>query len=490
MGKTKIALVWPGNADRVNCMPLPFAYLKSNTDESKYDIKIIDCTLDNIDPSSSTFADEITKINPEIVGVSAWSTHFPQALTIFNRVKQVNPSIITVLGGSHASSAHANKVMGNEVIDFAFRGEAEFSFSAFLNELKRGSPDFSKVKGLVYRESARVLFNEIARIENLDDIKIPDYDFINFERYIENGYVFGSTNTRNAPIWATRGCPYRCAYCCVSIINGAKLRKHSLEYLMNWIKLLYQKYDIRGFSIIDDNFTLDIEYAKSFCREVIKLAYRDIQFLTPVGIRMERGDNELWSLMREAGWYKLTVAPESGSKRVLRSMGKYVDLEKAPNVAHVVKDIKKAGLKVKAFFIIGYPGETREDLKETELLIRKCEFDELGINYFEPLPGTPVYEELVRKKEITDDTLPKGTEYEERIYFTSTLQDSDVKEFRDKLQGIAPHRLREVIRDLREGVKGGIKEPKRIFHNPLFVFKVLFRVLRYYAWRLRFILWK
>ncbi len=422
--KTKIVLIYPRGGDIKRGIPLAFGYLKSNADADKYDIKIIDCTLDDIDPSSPDFIVRIKQISPDVVGTSSWSVNFPEALMILKTVKQIDPNITTIFGGPHAT-VFAEKVIKNEEIDFVFRGEAELSFPVFLDEFNKKNPNFSKVKGLVYQnEKGETIFSEIARIENPDDVKIPDYSAINLERYIEKGYRYNNSKERNAPIWATRGCPYRCAFCSVPSINGRKIRKHSIEYMIRWIKFLYKKHNIRGFVIIDDNFTFDIEYAKAFCRGVIKLGYKDIEFNCPNGIRMQRGNYELWSLMRQAGWCTIVVAPESGSKRVLQSLRKDLDPEEVPNI---VKDIKKAKLKVHGFFMVGCPGETKEDLKETELLIKRCKFNGLSITNFQPMPGTLIYDELIKRGEIVSDFLPAF--FRKRVYVPSTLRDFDLEKF-------------------------------------------------------------
>lgn len=488
MEKTKIALVFPRGGNLVMGIPLAFGYLKSNTDDSKYDIKIIDCTLENLDPSSSDFIDRIKQINPEVVGVSSWSFSSPEALLVLRVIKRVNPNITTIWGGCHAT-VFAKRVIQNKEVDFVFRGEAERAFSKFLDERNKVSPDFSQVEGLIYKNEKGGIYlisNEIARIDNLDDVKIPDYDSMNLNGYIEKGYRYFNSKARCAPIWATRGCPYRCAFCSAPIISGRKLRKHSVEYLIHWIKLLYAKYDIRGFNIIDDNFTFDIEYAKSFCQEVIKLGYKDVEFNCPNGIRMQRGDTELWSLMWRAGWRTLIVAPESGSQRVLKSLNKDLDVSIVPKV---VSDIKEAGLEAHGFFMIGCPGETREDIEMTEALIRKSKFTSYSVANFQPLPGTLIYDDLVKKGEISSDFLPDVVvnDLRNRSYTPATLKDFDFAEFADHLQLYAADANLPVF--LRTQIKSVIQQPQRILHLSA-VFRVLLAIARIYLRRVTYPLWR
>ena len=100
----KIALVWPYGYDPAYSIPLPFGYLKSNLDESRYEIKLIDNTILNRRASDSSYAKELEEFNPNIVGVSTWSPMFEEALMCLERAREVLPNIITCIGGAHATS--------------------------------------------------------------------------------------------------------------------------------------------------------------------------------------------------------------------------------------------------------------------------------------------------------------------------------------------------------------------------------------------------
>ncbi len=88
--------------------------------------------------------------------------------------------------------------------------------------------------------------------------------------------------------------------------------------MVSLVRHLYDEKNIRQINIIDDNFTFHTEYAKEFCRAIIALNLQDLRFSTPNGIRVQRTDKELLHLMREAGWRSLIIAPESGSRKVLK----------------------------------------------------------------------------------------------------------------------------------------------------------------------------
>lgn len=416
--KLKICFVWPSGFLKSFSIPLPFAYLKANLDPNLYDLLLVDCAKNEWTSSSPEFIELLQKEKPDVLGVSSWSPMFPEALGIFRTSKQINPNCVTILGGAHATTYY-KAVMTNPEIDYVMRGEAEHSFPRFLKAISEDSPKFTDIPGIVFREGNGLFANEPERKSELDEIVAPDFSFIDLKTYNQLGYRWNSPNVPNAPLWVTRGCPYRCQYCSSPQLNGKEIRKHSIQYMMSQIVELYHHQNIRWFNIIDDNFTFDVEFAKEFCRSVIALNLPKIGFGTPNGIRMSRGDKELWGLMKKAGWRQIIIAPESGSQHTLALMKKDLKLGIVPEK---VKEMKSVGLKVQAFFIVGYPGETVEDIEETFRLIRKCKFNFIFLANFHPIPGTPVYQQLVQSGEIKDGLLPNNFSDGIRAYTPKNLE--------------------------------------------------------------------
>ena len=209
-------------------------------------------------------------------------------------------------------------------------------------------------------------------------------------------------------------------------MNGKRIRTHSIEYLVDWVKYLYYDKNINYINIIDDNFTYNTRFAKEFCKAMINLGIGDLQFNTPNGIRVQRSDAELFRLMKKAGWRTIYIAPESGSAKTLRRMKKDLDLTIIPDK---IQEIKDAGLKVIGYFVVGYLGETVEDIKKTQSFIRENKFDHVHINTFQPLPGTPIYDELVEKGRILHTLLPCSIGFGEASYRTESLKNFNFSAF-------------------------------------------------------------
>jgi len=423
----KVALIWPYGNDHTYSVPLGLAYLVANCKLPGVEFKVFDGTLYDSPASSDNFRNFLLSYSPQVVVISCWSKTFIETCRIVEAAKALLPGCITVLGGVHPT-AYAVKSLEHSFADYIVAGEGETSFRIFLSNLLDPQKLYS-TPGLVYRLEGRIVENPYCPPQDLDAIALPDYDAIELEKYFKKGYRYFSDTTRNAPIWLTRGCPYSCKFCTAPQINGHKIRMHSVDYGINWIEMLYIKYGVRHVNIIDDNFTFYADYTRAFCEALIRKDLKGLTMYTANGIRAQRTDFETLKLMKRAGWRIATVAPESGSKRVLKLMKKELDPDMWPAK---VKEIRDAGLISHGLFLMGYPGETIDDIHETEKLIQRSNFDSIGIQYFQPLPGTPIYDELVHSGEIEDTLLPNSTSGG-RVYVTHDLAGFNFSKFAFKM---------------------------------------------------------
>ena len=334
---------------------------------------------------------------------------YNEALQYLKHTKYLKDNVTTIMGGCHPTG-YWEQVMQNIEVDFIIRGEAEVSFNGFMRKIWLGQESFDDIQGIVYRDEEGNVCggNSVASVPELDQIEIPDYDAINLDEYIDRGYLYLTKEKHNAPIWVTRGCPYRCEFCAAPMLSGRIIRRHSKEYVMNWINYLADEKGIKHINIIDDNFTFHVRYAKDVCTAIIDSRANNrpvpLSFGTPNGVRMQRGDGEIWKLMKEAGWDSIVVAPESGSQHTLDLMKKDLDLSIIPDI---VREMRDAKLQVIGFFIIGYPGERYEDLQKTREFILSCHFDFLVFHVFQAIPGTPIFDKLVAQGGIDSSYLPK-----------------------------------------------------------------------------------
>ena len=260
----KVALVWPYGNDYTYSIPLGLAYLTANCQMPGVEFKVFDATLYDSPASSEGFKNFLLTYAPDVVVISCWSKTFIETCKAVIVIKTLLPGSISVLGGIHPT-VYTTKTLEKSSADYVIAGEAEFSFKAFLSNLANPGELYS-TPGLAYRKDGKIVINPHCPPDDLDTIALPDYDAIELEKYFKKGYRYFSCTRRNAPIWMSRGCPYGCKFCTAPEINGHKIRRHSVEYGMKWIDMLYTRYGVRHINIIDDNFTFSPDYTSLFAR--------------------------------------------------------------------------------------------------------------------------------------------------------------------------------------------------------------------------------
>lgn len=395
VNKSRILLVWPKVESKD---VLPLAYLNMvGILAPEYDIRLVDMTLGQ-DLRGALSG------KPAIVGVSGWSTQVADAISILNTVRAYLPDARTIVGGPHFSVV---RDYDPRLINYAVVGESEHIILDLVKAIINDG-DVSEVDNVIQvTPNGLIESKRKSEVTDLDSIGVPDYRAIYLEDYLAGGYKYKDSPWKNAPIMATRGCPYDCQFCSAGILVGHKLRKYSLNYMFMNIKRLYDIHGVRHFNIVDDNFTFDMDHAKQFCYMILanRKYLPGISFATPNGVRLERLDPELLGLMRIAGWYKITIAPETGSPKIAKLMHKALDLKKVKPAVEMIHD---AGLLCEGFFIVGYPGETTDTLRETFNFITEIGLDDVGIHRFQPLVGTPIYDELIKNGVISSSYLPRS----------------------------------------------------------------------------------
>jgi radical SAM superfamily enzyme YgiQ (UPF0313 family) len=282
---------------------------------------------------------------------------------------------------------------GKDLLDFVFVGEGEIGFPKFLEELER-EKSLERVPGLAWMSNGKLRINTGAQEENLDSLGLPAWDLIMPESYPFSPHGVVCKKFPIAPIMATRGCPYKCTFCSTA---GSKLRKRSKELILEEVKLLYDRHGIREFHMVDDNFTMDMVYAKDFLKALIELNL-GASWATPNGVRLDRLDREIIELMKEAGFYSLSVGIESGSERIRAKMNKGSSLNKIREQLKMVDQV--GGIDMTGFFILGFPGETYEDIEQTLRFSRELQLQRATFHAFIPLPGAMVWREMEASDEL------------------------------------------------------------------------------------------
>ncbi len=274
-----------------------------------------------------------------------------------------------------------NFLKENSVFDMCVVGEGEEA----IKEITDGKK-IEKVNGIMFRKGRKISTTKRRQwIKDLDKLLLPDY----------GSFDSVSGKIDSYPIVTSRGCPYNCTYCSVGDVIGKRWRARSPENIIKELFHAKEHYQSTKFKILDDDFTLDMNRAKRLCQMMIaeKLG---MKWSCPNGIRADKLDSELLSLMKESGCFSISLGIESLAPDVFENINKG---EKIDDIKNAVINAKKAGIKVEGFFIIGLPGSTYEkdilSIKEAKKL--KLNSSSWGI--LVPYPGTKVWGWVINNKD-------------------------------------------------------------------------------------------
>jgi magnesium-protoporphyrin IX monomethyl ester (oxidative) cyclase len=412
--------------------PMGIAYLGSAAREAGYEVACLDTVVEApylktaINDTVSRFGltydqimERIMAWRPDLVGLSCiFSNQWPATRELAKRIKAADPDVIVVAGGGHPTFL-SELCMEDAPIDFIIRGEGEESFVDLLNRIRKGRA-LDGVDGLVYRDGDSIRTNpKVNLIEDLDSIAFPAHDLLDPKRYFKSALPMGYSmmSPRNVPVVTSRGCPCLCTFCSSTHLWGKRYRTRSAPNVLRELDWLVDKFGIEEIKIQDDNLTVNKKRAMEMFQGMIERPYR-LRWNTPNGIAVWTLDREMLTMMKDSGCYEMTMALESGNQKVLNDLiRKPLKLDKAREINRAAREL---GIFRLAYFIIGFPGETKEQIMDTIKFARELRLDLSVIFIYNPLPGSELFEECLRRGYITEKSF-----FEIGNQYFSSVVDSD-----------------------------------------------------------------
>jgi anaerobic magnesium-protoporphyrin IX monomethyl ester cyclase len=389
-----------------------------------------------IGQSEDELASLISDFSPDIVGISAlFSNLMDSAHNIASIVKKVDRNISVILGGNHISSAirdykasqrsldilfPPNLIdLDDKNIDFAMYGEVDFEFPKLVASIVN-KKSISDILGLAYKNhsNGKIHISDTPiKIARMDDLPLPARDLVNMEGYFDIG-AFHSPKSRSKrvlSVMASRGCPEKCTFCTTPDMWGAKVRWRSTEHIMREIKNGIKDYNIGELQFEDDTITARKNNLMELCGELEKVG---LPWCTPNGVKVNYHASqqvEMFKAMHDSGCYQITLACETGVQRVMDEI-----VKKKLNIDSIrpaIENAKKAGMLVHTFWVLGFPGETHEEMQQTIDFAMKSGADSFSFAILSPLPGTPVYRQVIQNNLFWD-----GTDINDLMYRSSLIK--------------------------------------------------------------------
>ena len=313
--------------------------------KGKCKVEVVDAYKRNL--SLSAFKRKIAETKPDVVGITIMiDQHMEAGLWAAREVKNVSPIITVVLGGASAT-VNADILYGDSNVDIVIMGEGEALTDDIIMSGNKGFGIWS------------------GRVNELDSLPLPDYSLIHLPSYINTPPTRKSVDSPRAypygRILTSRGCPYGCCFCQVSQIMGSRWRGRSVESVLEEIAWLKKDYGVRSLVFDDDNLLYDTLRAKEIFKGMIR---RDLAMpWSMIATAVNKIDLPMIKLMKRSGCKYVDVAIESGVPRVLKDIiRKPITLNDA---IETVRLVKAHGIFVAANFIIGFPGETWQEIRDT-----------------------------------------------------------------------------------------------------------------------------
>ena len=392
-----------------NVIPLGLGYIAASVLQEGHSVKVLDINAHRF--SRDEVEKKIKDADYDIVGISGIVTTYSYIKWLIQVLKKYHLGKKVIIGGSVGSSIPKIMIEKN-LVDVVCIGEGEETVKELVSALEVGA-DLSRVKGIWYKDSHGRIFKNEERvtIKDLDKIPLPVWDLFPMEIYLKN--PIGAPNRNKwvdgaaadeAPLsmnlYASRGCPYQCIYCYHDFM-GQGYRHRSPENIVNEISILYEKYNVAYFHFIDDELVTKKDFVYKFCK-LLK------EFSNNVGEKITWGcagrvnlmTEDIIATMADAGCVLIGYGIESGSQKMLDFINKKVTVEQAKKAISLTK--KYLGW-ADCSFMIGYPGENKDTIRETIDFCKELELIPEVIFFLTPYPGTELYSTALKEGRIKDE---------------------------------------------------------------------------------------
>lgn len=329
----------------------------------------------------------IRNYEPDLIGITFMSTKMGAVQQIAHIAKQIFPNVPIVLGGAHPSVLFCSSLKQIKA-DYVVIGEGEETFCELIDTLEKRTKDLSEIPGLAYQNRHKKIVVTPPRplIQDINSLPFPDRESLyKLETYRPDDLSM---------IMTSRGCPFNCTFC--SSLWEQKLRNRSISNVISEIEYLINRFHTKNIYFKDDTFTVNKSRVLELCR---MLREKNIEVGWECLTRIELIDENLTLEMRDAGMNYLKIGVETGSERILKATNKNITLEQIKKGAAI---LNKLDQKWSAFFMIGYPDESEEEIKMSLNLIEEIQPTYVSMSILAPYPGCQIYYDLEKTGNISE----------------------------------------------------------------------------------------
>jgi anaerobic magnesium-protoporphyrin IX monomethyl ester cyclase len=379
----KVTLVYPyfhpANDNSIfRFPPLGLGYIAGVLKRQGVEVQLVDCTF--LKPTEAL--EKVRRFHPNIVGFYSMFSMKKTTLNLARKMRiDCGDDCLFVVGGPLPSWAPEGFL---DVFNAVAIGEGEETMTELVACLTDGKP-FCAVNGLVYKRCDSIVKTAPRGfVKDLNNLPSPTRELFDneaYKKYYKDHFGYSITS-----MITSRGCPFSCDFCSRPIF-GTDIRTRSVESIVDEAEQIAALgYDRIWFA--DDCFTLYRSHLLDVCKEMVK---RGLDLGWECLSRVDTMDAEVAEGMKSAGCIGVFFGIESGNDSVLRIMKKRITTSQAQQAVYVAKS---AGLKVGAFFIVGYPGENNKTVLDTVRFASALPLNYLSFTMPYPIPGTPLFDRI------------------------------------------------------------------------------------------------
>ena len=395
--------------------PLGILYISGYLEDQGIDNEVFDTTFS----TKTAFRTYLITHRPKVIGIYVNLMTKLNVLEMIGFLKQHLPQATIILGGPEVRYSAENFLRYGA--NYIVIGEGEETMSELVRTLvlepamglQTASANLvetaAEIPGIAFLENNKFIQTpERQKIRDLDELSIPNRKKINLRQYLD---VWKKHHGRNAlSISTMRGCPYTCKWCSRAVY-GLSYRRRSPEKVVEELLEIKNAYNPDSLWFVDDVFTISHRWLTAFRDE---LKRHELIIPYECITRADRLNEEVIATLKETGCFRIWIGAESGSQKIIDLMDRRVDVNQ---VRDMIKLTRKHGIEAGTFIMLGYPGETEEDIEETIRHLKQSNPDHFTITVAYPIKGTELYQEI---EAIQTTNLDWSTSNDRQIDFKRT----------------------------------------------------------------------
>jgi radical SAM superfamily enzyme YgiQ (UPF0313 family) len=359
--------------------PLGILYLSSHLKAAGFAVEVFDTTFRRL----ADFTELARRSRPPVVGIYCNMMTRRFALEMVGTCHQVGSKVVV---GGPDPAGYVEEYLAHGV-DVVVLGEGEETLEEVLARLGSGGcvDDLAGVKGIAFRSSDGVLIRTPQRtpFRELDRLPLPDREAIDLRAYVDTWRTHHGMGA--VSLITSRGCPYKCTWCSHAVY-GYTHRRRSAANVAEEVQEISERYAPDMLWYADDVFTIHHPWLEEYAKE---LESRSLRLPFETITREDRLNEGIVETLARMNCFRIWIGAESGSQRVLDAMQRHTNAERVVEMLHL---LRRHGIETGLFIMLGYEGETEEDIRRTVEFLKAAEPDEFLTTVAYPIKGTPYYE--------------------------------------------------------------------------------------------------